>query len=733
MHRVYLLLALMPCLFCTARARAASQNLLANPGFESPVLSPTNAWFAGVSGWTVGGLPTYGTTWAHPWNASTPCPEGNQHLWGSANQFYIEQAPAIIRSNTVYTFSVDLYRMDPQGAANSVQVGLVVPGTGYVDVKEYHPAYQPSKEDFVFLTDQWTRVTVQFNSATAPAHVGKTILATVNSYYCAIDNAAFTSGSVAQTIYYISSSAGSDSSDGLSQATAWRSFTNVNALVLQPGDTVLLKSGDAWNQELNLTGKGTPASPITLGAYGTGNKPRIQRADLDWDRCAVINNPSYWRISDLDCRTAKLGIYLRYWNDYNNYDVQIHSCFFTNLSSQNVWHPSSNNYEYAWSAAIFLGGMVNTFANPYDMVLDGLLISNCFANDAGQVFINNWYWPAVYKRRLRNLLFTENVASNCFGGLVAINCASEARITRSRAIRSGLYSFDGGTTAGFSQSVSNCLIDDCEFAYTVRPGTVPDGCGWDLEGDGEDLRLFHNVFHHNDGPAILNLLTISKNLRSVINSNTFYNNCRNPYNSDNNFEFKCGSSDNTGWIIGNGIYRGAATGAGTPGYFSSRWVNHVTNGNRHLLYSSVSSRPLTWLFDTPSDFEGWGSFADWSPVVSGGTLNGASSSANPHATSAQSWANSHQFRYIIVRMATSAGTEAQIYFITETDGQWDNSPPLNKRIAFPITSDGSQRIYKLDLRTLCPFYRGVATRIRLHPTNASGASIAVDYVTFSEN
>lgn len=70
------------------------------------------------------------------------------------------------------------------------------------------------------------------------------------------------------TTYYVSSSSGSDTADGLSEATALQTIEKVNTLELQPGDQVLFKCGDVWRTEpLLITTSGTQESPITFGSY----------------------------------------------------------------------------------------------------------------------------------------------------------------------------------------------------------------------------------------------------------------------------------------------------------------------------------------------------------------------------------------------------------------------------------------------------------------------------------
>lgn len=70
------------------------------------------------------------------------------------------------------------------------------------------------------------------------------------------------------TTYYVSSSTGSDSNNGLSAGSPFASINHVNTLNLQPGDTVLFKCGDAWHAEsLVIVHSGTAGSPITFGSY----------------------------------------------------------------------------------------------------------------------------------------------------------------------------------------------------------------------------------------------------------------------------------------------------------------------------------------------------------------------------------------------------------------------------------------------------------------------------------
>ncbi|SEM91484.1 hypothetical protein SAMN04488505_10734 [Chitinophaga rupis] len=71
------------------------------------------------------------------------------------------------------------------------------------------------------------------------------------------------------TKYYVSSSSGSDSYTTSSAATPWRTLKKISdSTVLNAGDTIFLKSGDVFNEPLNLKRSGNSSSHIVYTTYG---------------------------------------------------------------------------------------------------------------------------------------------------------------------------------------------------------------------------------------------------------------------------------------------------------------------------------------------------------------------------------------------------------------------------------------------------------------------------------
>lgn len=74
-------------------------------------------------------------------------------------------------------------------------------------------------------------------------------------------------------VYYVDSAAGSDTADGISAATAWRTLAKASAAPLVAGSKLLLKRGGSWSGQLAVSGSGTAEAPIVVDAYGTGAAP----------------------------------------------------------------------------------------------------------------------------------------------------------------------------------------------------------------------------------------------------------------------------------------------------------------------------------------------------------------------------------------------------------------------------------------------------------------------------
>ena len=100
--------------------------------------------------------------------------------------------------------------------------------------------------------------------------------------------------------YYLDATGGNDTNSGLAPDKAWKSPEKLREVKLQPGDKVLLKRGEVFNGELEISAQGLPENRIYVDAYGDGEqKPCI--AGYDTSLYAVrIFDSDYVTVQNLE-------------------------------------------------------------------------------------------------------------------------------------------------------------------------------------------------------------------------------------------------------------------------------------------------------------------------------------------------------------------------------------------------------------------------------------------------
>lgn len=94
--------------------------------------------------------------------------------------------------------------------------------------------------------------------------------------------------------YYVSNS-GNDSNDGKTPETAWKTINKVNNSQFSPGDQILFKRGDTWRGEsIELAWAGEASNPIVFGAYGSGDRPVFNGAEIIKTWFPVDGKPNIW-------------------------------------------------------------------------------------------------------------------------------------------------------------------------------------------------------------------------------------------------------------------------------------------------------------------------------------------------------------------------------------------------------------------------------------------------------
>ena len=137
---------------------------------------------------------------------------------------------------------------------------------------------------------------------------------------------------------------------------------------------------------------------------------------------------------------------------------------------------------------------------------------------------------------------------------------------------------------------------------------------------------------------------------------------------------------------------------------------------------------VSWEFLNDHDLEGWAE-VPWDTnqladtTVEGGALAARSTGADPYLRSpSELGIEAAKAHGIEVRMSSSGGGQASIYFTTQDDREEDE----RKVKHFPILADGEPHVYLIEMSSVAR-WSGSIVQLRLDPTD-SPAVVTIDYV-----
>lgn len=276
----------------------------------------------------------------------------------------------------------------------------------------------------------------------------------------------------AKRSFHVDAEQGDDSRNGSTPATAWRTLGPVNAKTFLPGDAILLKRGGRWEGGLRPLGSGTKASPITLGAYGTGRRPVI---DGVTKHGLHLEEQSWWTIQDLELTS----------------DPAYGKCGLAALTFFGKPQPRGirvyNVIAYDNGPIGILVGSFHGSGNGYD----GVHIENClaYAHDSDGIVA-----AGSDQTGCRNTMIRHCTAySNLWSSGVFIMSGQNGVIERCVAYSNACINI-------WAWNAINITMRDCE-AYRGR--TPRDAGGFDIDWGVEASVLERCYSHHNEGVGIL--------------------------------------------------------------------------------------------------------------------------------------------------------------------------------------------------------------------------------------
>lgn len=317
------------------------------------------------------------------------------------------------------------------------------------------------------------------------------------------------SGSISAsgTTYYISQSSGDDSSDGLSETKLaakgpWKSFTKAS-VKLSPGDRILLKCGDTWNEELRPLGSGTPENPVIISSYGTGNKPVIDREDFKQDRTGIhLIDQEGFKISGIEFVRCMTGIFAEYSEGSPNRKfLWIENCLMRD--SLHYQH-----YEDYPKRKIGIGICLFSHEKKNTIVASNILVRNCeFRRLASGIWTNspdNFNKNAGNIYNFSNFIIEDSLFEEGYQWQLGMRGVDGGAVRRcvTHDIGANFRAFNGVAGAMFARC-KNWVFEDSEWGFVSIGNGSGDGEAFDFESNCDHMVMRNCLFHDTDGPCFL--------------------------------------------------------------------------------------------------------------------------------------------------------------------------------------------------------------------------------------
>ncbi|MEN8248092.1 MAG: right-handed parallel beta-helix repeat-containing protein [Bacteroidota bacterium] len=303
------------------------------------------------------------------------------------------------------------------------------------------------------------------------------------------------------TTYYVDATNGDDVADGISSATAWKSFMNIDRMELAPGDSVLLKRGEYWNESLILHGNGEAGNEITIASYGTAAEKPVINVEAVHNAAIRMVDISYYRVQDLELSNyhpffrelAKFAVEAGNWRVNSVSGLHFDNLFINKVRGAGIRGANGGFIDNGeLTAGIRLANDIRR-SKPDDKMIYNASITNCVFKDIEQ--------HGMHLSQIDGLEIKNNVVKR--GGYTGMLCRRlyNGTIANNYFLEGGYYmTCDDNAGVGFYGG------DNILFEKNVVYKTYNQASGQSLNMDGTDNWIVqYNYFKDSEsGCFVLN-------------------------------------------------------------------------------------------------------------------------------------------------------------------------------------------------------------------------------------
>lgn len=325
-----------------------------------------------------------------------------------------------------------------------------------------------------------------FYSAPSALPSGDVVIVTATSVADPSESATADVTIAGSSVYYVDNCviAGSDSNNGTSPSTPWRTIKKVNSSTFIPGDSILFQRTCTWRGTgLQLKTSGSASSPITFGAYGAGALPIISGAKL----------LTTWTVD---------GSYY-----YDATSAQPNQLFVDNKRLAEVAAESSlATGKWWWDSS---DGRVYVYDNPFGHAIEASQIANAVRVSTGiqHVVLTNLHFT---KANQSGILFGPSDANITINKVTADHCynaglqswTNSATIVNDVIVQNSTFAYNGGNGLELGH-IGNWVIQGNDISHNNWDRTQPYTRGIYAGGsDTTNLTIQYNNVHENASHGI---------------------------------------------------------------------------------------------------------------------------------------------------------------------------------------------------------------------------------------
>jgi len=327
-----------------------------------------------------------------------------------------------------------------------------------------------------------------------------------------LSNSTFKSAS---KTYYVSMM-GADSNSGLAANLPWKSLAAVNMHTFSPGDKILFQRGGFYAGSLQPKGSGLASSPISIGAYGSGNLPVIDGANQE--SAVKLFNQQYWSLDSLDITgSQRFGIFIS--GDLSN--QILHGFKLTNLNIHDLYGTPR------WDSGLLMISPIGDRLTFDEILIDRVAAYNTNLWYGIHAGFNLWYnyptqWPKTTNVTIRN-----STVHNVYGDGITAAQAQNVLIEKNVVFETGLAPAGISYTPNgiWTWQTDTALIQFNEGYSTHSYGV--DGGVFDIDWGSSNTTIQYNYAHDAQGycVAIFGAHNVTTS-NSIVRFNICSNNAR---------------------------------------------------------------------------------------------------------------------------------------------------------------------------------------------------------------